>query len=60
MDQIAQLVLTLSVRYINCADGKLRRGIYGVRGNLRVLKGFPRRIREMKQGRNSRRKGASK
>lgn len=47
VDQTAQLVLTFSMRYTNCADGKLRSGIHGVRGNLLVQEGFPRRIREM-------------
>lgn len=36
VDQTAQLVPIFSVRYVNCADGKLRSGVHDVRGNLRV------------------------
>lgn len=60
MDQTAQLILTFFVRYLNCADRKLRNGVHGVRGNLRVYEGFPRRIKEMKQSKNSVRISGSK
>jgi len=58
VDQTAQLVLTLSVRYLNCFDGKLRSDVESdeMRGNLRDLEGFPRRIGEMEQSKSAQRK----
>ena len=35
VDRKGQFVLTFSVKYLNCADGRLRSGVHGLRGNLR-------------------------